>query len=198
MSALPSSSSSESHLYSFWSLLSSQPVGNKRLEEYNYSGIAPRMLLTPETLLLHWRHFEKRTIAHVVGTVRRIHERGNAAVHKLAGTWRMPIAKPCQAPVQNFTIMSCYAREIYIFQYFKKHDLSSSKLPTLPFEIVEKYISLTVKPAFSFFLYYSFYNLLQFVAELLSLKYTLKKEGRGFRNIGKYTSLTVKSALFFF
>ena len=32
----------------------------------------------------------------------------------------------------------------------------------------------------------------------VSLKHTLKKKGRAFRNIGKYTSLTVKSALLFF
>ena len=32
----------------------------------------------------------------------------------------------------------------------------------------------------------------------VSLKHTLKKKGRAFRNIGKYTSLTVKSALHFF
>ena len=32
----------------------------------------------------------------------------------------------------------------------------------------------------------------------LRLKHTLKKKGRAFRNIGKYTSLTVKSALLFF
>ena len=30
-----------------------------------------------------------------------------------------------------------------------------------------------------------------------SLKHTLEKKGRAFRNIGKYTSLTVKSALLF-
>ena len=32
----------------------------------------------------------------------------------------------------------------------------------------------------------------------VSLKHTLKKKGRAFRNIGKYTSLTMKSALLFF
>ena len=32
----------------------------------------------------------------------------------------------------------------------------------------------------------------------VGLKHTLKKRGRAFRNIGKYTSLTVKSALLFF
>ena len=32
----------------------------------------------------------------------------------------------------------------------------------------------------------------------VSLKHTLKKKGRAFRNIGKYTSLTLKSALLFF
>ena len=32
----------------------------------------------------------------------------------------------------------------------------------------------------------------------VSLKHTLKKKGRTFRNIGKHTSLTVKSALHFF
>ena len=59
MSAWLSSSSSESHLYSFFSLLSSHPVRCNELERCESQRTVPIKWLTPEKLLLDRRHFGK-------------------------------------------------------------------------------------------------------------------------------------------
>ena len=110
MSAWLSSSSSESHLYSFFSLLSSHPVRCNELERCESQRTVPIKWLTPEKLLLDRRHFGKerfRTWWECLSAFTRIITAGQLSpVTVVTESSRNWIAKPVSS-------MSFFGRNIF-------------------------------------------------------------------------------------